>query len=161
MPVPDFFSVRQSRYDYQANQQLNRRTPIAEIQIKGKWLIDAGFAIDAKVNVQIEQGKLVLVAQSIIDSNPALRGYYTFLTLAMPVPDFLLRLSGHADMTAQYYVNPTSAKPHTGQITRLQEDVNQVLQRLQSPVCPGPSEFNSSDVPTAHGYIEAAPSVAS
>ncbi len=55
--------VRQSRYDYQAKQQSNLRTPIAEIQIKGKWLIDAGFAIDAKVNVQIEQGKLVLVAE--------------------------------------------------------------------------------------------------
>jgi len=55
--------VRRSRYDYQTNQQCNLRTPIAEIQIKGKWLIEAGFDINAKVNVLVEHGKLVLVAE--------------------------------------------------------------------------------------------------
>ncbi len=61
-PTQRQLKVRESRYDYQANQQPNQRTEIGEILIKGKWLIEAGFSVHAKVTIQIEDGRLVLTA---------------------------------------------------------------------------------------------------
>ena len=55
--------VRESYYEYQLKQHYFERTPIAEIKLKGRWLVAAGFSIDTPVTVQIEQGKLVITAQ--------------------------------------------------------------------------------------------------
>ena len=54
--------VKRGWYDYQARQWINNRSTIAEIQLKGKWLADAGFAIDSKVDITIENGRLVITA---------------------------------------------------------------------------------------------------
>lgn len=53
--------VRQSYHDYQLDQY--DRTPIGEIKLKGNWLIQAGFAIDAPVTVRVMEGCLVITAE--------------------------------------------------------------------------------------------------
>ena len=53
-------TVRQGWYDYQAKQTYQQRATIAEILLKGKWLTEAGFIIGQTVNVDIQQGKLVI-----------------------------------------------------------------------------------------------------
>ena len=49
-------------YDYQARQTLKQQSTIAEISLKGKWLADAGFTVDSKVDVCIEDGRLVITS---------------------------------------------------------------------------------------------------
>jgi toxic protein SymE len=50
--------VREAYHSYQLNQ--NQRTPVGEIHLKGKWLIQAGFEIDIPVKVRVMEGFLVL-----------------------------------------------------------------------------------------------------
>jgi len=52
--------VREGLHAYQLNQNPSQRTDVAEIQLKGHWLIEAGFAIDAPVTVRVMEGCLVL-----------------------------------------------------------------------------------------------------
>ena len=54
--------VKRGWYDYQGRQPLKQQSTIAEISLKGKWLADAGFTIDSKVDVCIEDGRLVITA---------------------------------------------------------------------------------------------------
>ena len=55
--------VKRGWYDYQARQWINNRSTIAEINLKGKWLADAGFDVDSHVNVSIEQGRLTITTK--------------------------------------------------------------------------------------------------
>ena len=52
--------VKRGWYDYQARQWINNRSTIAEIQLKGKWLADAGFEVDSQVQVSIQHRRLVI-----------------------------------------------------------------------------------------------------
>ncbi len=52
--------VKQGFYEYQGHQQLQQRSSIAEILLKGKWLVDAGFDVDSNVDITIESGRLVI-----------------------------------------------------------------------------------------------------
>ena len=52
--------VKRGWYDYQGRQPLKQQSTIAEISLKGKWLADAGFTVDSKVDVCIEDGRLVI-----------------------------------------------------------------------------------------------------
>ena len=54
--------VKRGWYDYQGRQPLKQQSTIAEINLKGKWLADAGFAVDSKVDITIEDGRLVITA---------------------------------------------------------------------------------------------------
>lgn len=56
--------VRQGYYLYQLAQRCNQRTPIAAIELKGHWLIQAGFNIDSPVKVRVMTGCLVLTVQA-------------------------------------------------------------------------------------------------
>lgn len=53
--------VREGYHSYQLNQY--RRTPVGEIQLKGNWLIKAGFDIDTPVTVRVMDGCLVLTTE--------------------------------------------------------------------------------------------------
>lgn len=53
--------VKKGYYPYQLSQ--HQRTPIGEIQLKGNWLIQAGFAIDSPVTVRVMDGCLVLTTE--------------------------------------------------------------------------------------------------
>ena len=44
-------------------QNGNDRTSVGEIHLKGHWLIEAGFSIDAPVKVRVMQGCLVVTAE--------------------------------------------------------------------------------------------------
>ncbi len=55
--------VREAYHSYQLNQNYKQRTPIGEIQLKGHWLIEAGFEIDTPVNIRVMEGCLVLTAE--------------------------------------------------------------------------------------------------
>ena len=52
--------VKRGWYDYQGRQTRQQQSTIAEISLKGKWLADAGFTVDSKVDVCIEDGRLVI-----------------------------------------------------------------------------------------------------
>ena len=52
--------VKRGWYDYQGRQPLKQQSTIAEILLKGKWLADTGFTVDSKVDVCIEDGRLVI-----------------------------------------------------------------------------------------------------
>ena len=54
--------VREAYHSYQLGQY--QRTPIGEIQLKGQWLIKAGFGIDAPVTVRVMDGCLVLTTEN-------------------------------------------------------------------------------------------------
>ena len=41
--------VREAYHSYQLQQNTPERTPVGEIQLKGNWLIQAGFTIDTPV----------------------------------------------------------------------------------------------------------------
>ena len=56
--------VKQGYYDYQSRQQYTQRAAIGEILLKGKWLVEAGFEINAPITVQVKRGKLILTVQS-------------------------------------------------------------------------------------------------
>ncbi len=53
--------VREGYHSYQLSQ--HQRTPIGEIQLKGHWLIQAGFAIDTPVTVRVMEGCLVVTTE--------------------------------------------------------------------------------------------------
>jgi len=53
--------VREAYHSYQLGQF--QRTPIGEIQLKGNWLIKAGFGIDTPVTVRVMEGCLVLTTE--------------------------------------------------------------------------------------------------
>ena len=55
--------VKRGWYDYQGRQPLRQQSTIAEILLKGKWLADAGFAVDSNVDVCIEGGRLVITIE--------------------------------------------------------------------------------------------------
>ncbi len=55
--------VRETYHSYQLRQNGNDRTPIGEIHLKGHWLIEAGFNIDAPVKIRVMQGCLVVTAE--------------------------------------------------------------------------------------------------
>ena len=55
--------VREAYHSYQLNQNCHQRTPIGEIQLKGHWLIQAGFEIDSPVKVRVMEGCLVLTSE--------------------------------------------------------------------------------------------------
>lgn len=52
--------VRQTYHTYQLHQ--HRRTPVGEIHLKGHWLIQAGFAINTPVTVNIRNRQLIITA---------------------------------------------------------------------------------------------------
>jgi len=54
--------VKRGFYDYQARQPLKQQSTIAEISLKGKWLADAGFAVDSHVDVTIENQRIVIIS---------------------------------------------------------------------------------------------------
>jgi toxic protein SymE len=56
--------VRETFHSYQLNQNTLERTPIGEIHLKGKWLIQAGFEIDTPVKVRVMEGCLVLTTDT-------------------------------------------------------------------------------------------------
>ena len=51
-------------YDYKPkNAEPHSVTPpVPWIQMKGKWLAKAGFAIDTPVTIEVQHGKLILTA---------------------------------------------------------------------------------------------------
>ncbi len=55
--------VRQSYYEYQLKHYQQDRTPIGQIELKGHWLIQAGFEIDRAVKVRVMPGCLVLTTE--------------------------------------------------------------------------------------------------
>ena len=55
--------VRETYHTYQLRQSCNDRTPIGEIDLKGHWLIQAGFNIDAPVMIRVMDGCLVLTTE--------------------------------------------------------------------------------------------------
>jgi len=54
--------VRESSHSYQQNQPSQQRTEIGQIELKGRWLIEAGFEINTSVKVRIMAGCLVLTS---------------------------------------------------------------------------------------------------
>ena len=56
--------VKETYHDYQLHQNSLTRTPIGEIQLKGNWLIKAGFPINAPVTIRVMEGCLVLTADN-------------------------------------------------------------------------------------------------
>jgi len=52
--------VKRGFYDYQGRQPLKQQSTIAEISLKGKWLAEAGFDVDSKVDVTVEDGRLTI-----------------------------------------------------------------------------------------------------
>ncbi len=54
--------VKRGWYGYQGRQTRQQQSTIAEISLKGKWLTDAGFAVDSNVDVYIEDGRLVIIS---------------------------------------------------------------------------------------------------
>jgi hypothetical protein len=63
LPIKQYrqLKVKAAYHSYQLNQ--NPRTPIGEIQLKGKWLIEAGFGIDTPVMVRVMEGCLVVTTK--------------------------------------------------------------------------------------------------
>lgn len=55
--------VNESYHDYQLKQTNQERTPIGSIQLKGHWLIQAGFNIDQPVTVRVMDKCLVLTTE--------------------------------------------------------------------------------------------------
>ena len=55
--------VREGFHSYQLNQWPTKRTAVGEIQLKGHWLVQAGFDIDSNITVNIQHGKLVIQAE--------------------------------------------------------------------------------------------------
>jgi len=53
--------VREGYHSYQLSQ--HQRTPIGEIQLKGNWLIKAGFDINQPVTVRVMDKCLVLTTE--------------------------------------------------------------------------------------------------
>lgn len=53
--------VRQSYHEYQLRQ--HRPTAIGQIDLKGRWLIEAGFAVDQPVTVRVMDKCLVLTTE--------------------------------------------------------------------------------------------------
>lgn len=53
--------VRQSYHEYQLRQ--HRPTAIGQIDLKGRWLIEAGFQIDQPVTVRVMDKCLVLTTE--------------------------------------------------------------------------------------------------
>jgi hypothetical protein len=54
--------VKRGWYDYQGRQTRQQQSTIAEINLKGKWLADAGFDVDSNVDISIEDGRLVITS---------------------------------------------------------------------------------------------------
>lgn len=56
--------VREGYHSYQLNQRTPLRTPlrtpVGQIELKGHWLIQAGFNINSAVTVRVMEGCLVL-----------------------------------------------------------------------------------------------------
>ena len=55
--------VREAYHSYQLSQCPPERTAIGQIDLKGHWLIEAGFAIDAPVTIRVMDGCLVLTTE--------------------------------------------------------------------------------------------------
>lgn len=56
--------VREAYHTYQLSQNTPQRTAIGQIDLKGHWLIQAGFTIDTPVTVRVMEGCLVLTTDS-------------------------------------------------------------------------------------------------
>ncbi len=54
------YKVRETYHSYQLKQNHHDRIPVGEINLKGNWLIQAGFEIDQPVTVRVMQGCLVI-----------------------------------------------------------------------------------------------------
>ena len=54
--------VKRGWYDYQGRQTRQQQSTIAEINLKGKWLADAGFEINSNVEIQVQQRRIVIIA---------------------------------------------------------------------------------------------------
>ena len=54
--------VKRGWYDYQGRQTRQQQSTIAEISLKGKWLADAGFEINSNVEIQVQQRRIVIIA---------------------------------------------------------------------------------------------------
>jgi hypothetical protein len=54
--------VKRGWYDYQGRQSRQQQSIIAEINLKGKWLSEAGFDVDSNVDISIEDGRLVITS---------------------------------------------------------------------------------------------------
>lgn len=55
--------VREAYHSYQLSQNTPQRTTIGQIDLKGHWLIQAGFEIDAPVKVRVMEGCLVVTTE--------------------------------------------------------------------------------------------------
>ena len=58
-----FLKVRESYHSYQLQQPCKQRVSVAEIHLKGHWLITAGFAIDTPLTVQVKQGFITITPE--------------------------------------------------------------------------------------------------
>lgn len=52
--------VRKGYHSYQLEQNLEDRTPVSQIPLKGKWLVDAGFKAEQPIEVQVKKGKIII-----------------------------------------------------------------------------------------------------
>ncbi len=57
--------VRKGFHDYQSNQHIDQRTEIGQIELKGHWLIEAGFTIEQPVMVRVMDQCLVLTVEPL------------------------------------------------------------------------------------------------
>ena len=54
------YKVKHSEWEYQLDEPWYRRDCVGEIQLKGKWLVSAGFDVGSYVTVAISQGQLII-----------------------------------------------------------------------------------------------------
>ena len=57
--------VNRMHYDYKPKnaEPYSTTPPVPWIQMKGKWLAKAGFAIDTPIKIEVFEGRLVLTAE--------------------------------------------------------------------------------------------------
>ena len=54
------YKVKHSEWEYQLEEPWYMRDKVGEIQLKGKWLVSAGFQVGSYVTVSISQGQLII-----------------------------------------------------------------------------------------------------
>ena len=59
---PRRLKMREAYHSYLLGQNPKPRTAVGQIQLKGHWLVRAGFAVDRPVTVKVMDGCLVVTA---------------------------------------------------------------------------------------------------